>query len=334
MKLIGNGRLVLTEPIQECPHTPDANPDWQESVVLYFWEPQQECYGFFRIGHEPNRELGASIVLWKNLWVGGEYYKNCHYVPFADVERFRDGFGGGPTSRYRFDGKHHWTITDGDISARLVMEDAHPPFDFLPAQHNLGEVAANHIEAAGTVTGEVQFRGRSYSISNALAHRDHSWGPRKWESMRTHRWAPAVFGKNFVTHAVGMIGPDRTMSRFGFVMRDDTLIIPRSVDIVTLVEADGLTSRGGVVTLTLESGETIEVVYKPVAPGAFSFHRGYPCNDLLCTVTSGNHTGFGVFESGDNTLGGKERPTQELLISGIIDNGVFPFQRGSSLVRS
>jgi len=334
MELIGEGRLILTEPKDELPHVAGMHADWQESVVIYVWDAENKCYVFFRIGHEPHQGENGMTALWANIWVPGQYYKYYDALPLRDEDRLPNGFGGGGKgASYTYkNGKHHWSIHDGDISADLVMDDNHPPFDFFPAWHNLGEVASNHIEATGKVSGKIVFKGKTYVMKNAVGHRDHSWGVRKWESMHTHRWAPAIFGPDFVTHAVGMIGPDRTLTQFGYVIRDGKLYVPKKTSVACLIEADGLTNRGGVVNYSMESGEQLEVVYWNIVPSALSFHRGYPCNDPMSVVTCGTRTGFGLMENADNTMGGKERPDQKILISGYIDNGVFPYRYGTSRI--
>jgi hypothetical protein len=333
MKVIGEGRLTFTEPRDEVPHKPGSDRDWQESVVLYVWDTEQQCYVFFRIGHEPNQGASGSIAIWCNIWADGQYYKNTEALPLRAEDRLADGFGGGGKMNYRYDGKHHWTYRDGEIAADLVMEDRHAPFDFLPVHHNLGEVAANHIEATGNVSGTITFKGKTVKVSNATGHRDHSWGVRRWESMLTHRWAPAIFGPDFVTHALAMLAPDGTLTQFGYIIRDDTLIVPKDVSVVCLIEADGMTNRGGVVNYTFESGEPLEVVYRNIVPSALSFHRGYPCNDPMSIVTCGGRTGVGLMENAENTMGGKSRPRQNVLISGYIDSGIFTYRNGSHLVQ-
>jgi hypothetical protein len=38
-------------------------------------------------------------------------------------------------------------------------------------------------------------------------------------------------------------------------------------------------------------------------------------------------------ESAENSMGGKNRPRQNVLISGYIDSGIFSYQNGSHLVQ-
>lgn len=334
MKVIGQGRVTLTQVKDEYPHIPDNHPDWQESVVLQVWDAEQKCYCFFRIGHEPNQGQNGSgsLVVFSNIWVPGQYYRYCAGLPLRDEDRFANGACGGPKLRYEYDGKHHWIVSDGDVSAHLVMEDYLPAFDFFPSDHNLGEVAPHHIEAVGYVSGTIEFKGRTFQIKKALGHRDRSWGIRKWESIRGHRWGPAMFGEDFMTHALAMQAPDGTLTQFGYVYREGTFYVPNKVTIACHVEADGLSTRGGVVNFTMDSGENIEVVYKNQAPGSLSFHRGYPCNDAPASVTCGSRIGSGVLEYANKATGGSEQPKQSALVGSYVDNGIFSYRTGSSFI--
>jgi hypothetical protein len=333
MDVIGNGRCVLMNPVDEHPHEPGSDPNWQESVVIYLFDAEQQCYVFFRLGHELNRGSNGTAVIWSNIWVPGQYYKYYEDVPLQPGDRFSNGFASGSKIRYGYDGKHHWAVEDGDISADLVMEDWHQPFDFWPTRNNLAEIAPHHMEASGTITGTIKFKGKTYTIKNGIGHRDHSWGVRRWEAMLTHRWTPAIFGRDFVSHALAMMTDDGRLQQLGFVIRDNKFYVPTDVSVGCLVEADGLTNRGGNVIYTLPSGEKLEVVFWNIVPGGFSFHGGYPCFDPISVVSCGERTGFGVMECGNNTMRGKERPRQDILISGYIDNGIFPYQQGTSRIR-
>ena len=48
-------------------------------------------------------------------------------------------------------------------------------------------------EASGRINGTVQIGGRHHEI-DGLYHRDHSWGLRRWDTLRSHRWVAGAFG--------------------------------------------------------------------------------------------------------------------------------------------
>lgn len=336
MEVIGNGRMVIAKREDELPHAQTSDPNWQESVVIYLFDEEQQCYVFFRLGHEPNNKAGGpggTAVIWANIWAGGKYYKYYDDVALSPQDRLPNGFASGERIRYEYvDGNHHWTVKDGDISADLTMTDWFPAFDYWPARHNLDEIASRHQEGTGTITGTIRFQGKTFKIKKGIGHRDHSWGPRRWNAMLTHRWIPAIFGKDFISHALTMLTDDGRLESFGFVIRDGKFYVPTETVVGCLVESDGLTNRGGNVIYTMPSGEKLEIVFWNIVPGGFSFHGDYPCFDPISTVTCGDRKGFGVMECGNNTMKGGVRPKQDILVSGYIDNGVFPYRHGTSRI--
>jgi hypothetical protein len=313
---------------------PGADVNWQESVVIYLWDPEQHCYAFFRIGHEPNYGPGGTAAIWSNIWVPGYYYKYYDAVPLQPGDRFADGFASGTKIRYEYHGKHHWTVQDDEVFAELVMEDWNPAFDFWPAQNNMREIAPHHMEASGKVTGVIKFKDQTYRIGNGIGHRDHSWGLRRWETVLTHRWLPTVFGKDLMSQAVTMLTDQGELIQCGFVIRDGKLYVPTEVSVDCMLEVDGLTNRGGAVTYTLPSGEKLEMVFHNIVPGGLSWHHTFAGFDPMSVVTCGGRSGFGVMETSNNSLNGRVRPKQDILISGYIDNGIFPCRQGSSRIRA
>lgn len=340
MKVIGQGRVVSMKAADEYCHEPDSHPDWQESVVLFAWDHEQKCYFFLRIGHEPNQGATGSAVIFSNIWAAGEYYRCCETLALTKEDRFENGCSAGSKLRYEYDGRHLWSVRDGAVSADLVMDDSYmPPFNFFPAGHNLDEVAPHHIEAAGSVSGSISLNGRVFQIKNAIGHRDRSWGVRKWETIRGHRWGPAIFDQDFMAHALAMQAPDGSLTQFGYVYRDGVFHIPEQVSIVSFVEADGLTTRGGIVNFVMESGERLEFTYRNIVPGSLSFHRGYLCNDAPCKVICGERVGSGLLEYGNNAAGNAadgvvKKPRQTALLGSHVDDGIFPYQHGDSLTKS
>ncbi len=331
MKIRGNGTFQSFTPEDELAHPSGEDPNWNESVVIYVWDPTQDIYLFFRIGHESNRGPNGLRVLWNNLWVKNRYYRNYDYQDLRPEDKRKDGFGGGPNCTYTFDGQHHWQMADGDVSARLVMKDFHPGFGFWPvgAGTIVNDVARNHLEAAGTVSGVVKFEGAEYTLTNALAYRDRSWGVRKWDTMRSHTWIPVIFGQDLSLQVITWYAADRSLAKFGYVQKGDELIVPKNIDVVSFVEVDGISNRGGKIILTLDDGEKLECLYRAIGPGGTSEHHGYPVTDTLCEVelNGGERVGVGCYEAGFNAMGGTMLPNPKTLINGKMENGIYSFKK-------
>ena len=68
MEVFGGGAVVVRGPEDEGRHPVEDHPNWQESVVLVWWDLGNQVGGFFRIGHEPNDASGPATSLWSNIW--------------------------------------------------------------------------------------------------------------------------------------------------------------------------------------------------------------------------------------------------------------------------
>lgn len=329
MKVVGPGYVKFWEGVDEGPHEAESHQEWNESVVILVWDPVQNVYLDFRLGHEANRGKNGIVALWNNVWVPGKYYKRYIYPELRPEDRLPNGFGAGAFCTYTFDGRHNWTMFGDEVSVELVMEDFCPGFAFWPDKSGTlsKDIAKNHIEAPGKVNGTVIFQGKTYILKDALAFRDHSWGVRKWDTARAHRWTPAVFGPDLTVQAITWYAADKTLMKYGFVLRGDEILVPNEVDVLSFSEADGITHRGGMVKLTMESGEVFDCRFDAIGPGGVSAHHGYPAVDTPCRVTlnNGARTGVGLIQAAFNSMGGTDLPIQDSLELGCIDNGIFDY---------
>lgn len=101
-----------------------------------------------------------------------------------DARLIRDtrAFAGAPGATWRESPRQdvvfdlRWTA---DFPVHTLSEDG----SLLPDQEG-SELAygKNHLEQFGKVSGALGIGGRSWEISQAPSFRDHSWGPRIWES--------------------------------------------------------------------------------------------------------------------------------------------------------
>lgn len=329
MKVAGSGKIKFYEAHDEVSHPiPDNCEIWNESVDLAVWDTKQNVYVWFRLGHEPSRNPGLAVT-WTHICVPGKGYKYYDAYPLVEGDLTPDSMGAGNQQRYRYDGNHHWTVADDKcgVYANLVMKDFHQGFSFWP--EDIGDVmkdtAKDHIEASGTVDGSVKFQGQEFQLSNALAYRVRSWGPRVWGAFATHRWTPTLFGEDLSLQAVSWAGHDGENTKSAYVIKDGVIHVPKEVDIVCYAEIDSMTHRGGRVVLTLDSGEVMHCEYEPVAPGAICYHHNYSNLDTMCKVTLNGRQGVGIFETTCNPMGGNRKVSQKSLINARIDNGLFEY---------
>jgi len=302
-----SGSLPNTFPIDdEYTHPVGPDPLWQESVVIVWFDLKSGIGGFHRIGHEARANGGAGVAtswLFVTTLEGTRYRRHDNH-PLLPSDRTHDLFSVSGRHAMRFDGRAVWTVDHEECQLRLVAEDFTPRFDlFRHGGSVTDDFAPGHLEAAGTVTGAVTLAGRHYPVEG-LCYRDHSWGKRDWNTLLTHRWIAGTCGPQLTFNAAAWHGTDGTLRKFGIVVRDGVVAYATDIDIVVFQECDGMTHRGGRMTLTLADGEQITVEPKFI-DGSMTVHNNVACVDELCTFEYQGARGFCDFEVSTNPRAGK-----------------------------
>ena len=88
MKAIGGGKMHEYPAKDEVPHTPGKQEYWQESVVLIWWDPKNAVGGYYRIGHEPNRDGGITSI-WAAVHTPGESHYRNSVQPMTAADKFK-----------------------------------------------------------------------------------------------------------------------------------------------------------------------------------------------------------------------------------------------------
>lgn len=325
MDVIGGGEVVVRGPADEGRHAASSHEWWQESVTLIWWDLEQQVGGFHRIGHEPNLKTGPQVYLTNSLFTQSHVYRRSEFIRMQPEDQFPNGFAGGNGHcRFEFvDGKARWTLKDDTVAMDLVAKDHHTPIDIWPKGGELGkDIAPEHMEVASAVSGTVTIAGKTYNVTNGAAFRDHGWGIRHWEKIMVYRWVVGVFDASLSVFAMTFLSPDGTMSSFGLVNKDNQLIRAKTVDIVTYIEADGFTHRGGHVRLVLATGEVMELECAALQKGTVNSHHGNTWLDTFCKMTYGNKVGVCDFEIANRPFQGTHKPV--CLQKAVMENGLFP----------
>jgi hypothetical protein len=323
MRIKDGALLSLYAPEDEGHHRSGPQPDWQESVVLVWWDPKQRVGGIHRIGHETNRPEGPMAALWNVLISPAGVYRKTSYQPLlsGDSDGFLFGCGDDSCAYDVVDGCCTWTVADGEVSAKLRVEDAHAAADFYPKSGSLtDDFAPHHMEVSGRVVGELRIDGAVYPV-DAVGIRDHGWGVRNWSSLLSHRWVVGALGDGTSFYAISWHGADDSMASFGWVVRGDVVEYAKSLDILAFVEIDAASVRGGRVRIEL-SGETLDIECLAVARSQLSYHHGVACVDTLCEMRCGDQVGYGDFETTSNIQAGTRRPVR--MARGMSGDGLFP----------
>lgn len=324
MEVHGGGTAPEVGPEDEGHHPTGDDEVWQESVVLVWWDVAAEVGGMHRIGYEPNWRDGGQVSLWNNIFSADAVFKRSATIPLTDVNPTGTTFTSGDgTCQFEYTDHAIWTISEEEVQAELHVTDAHTPVDIYPKQSTLGQdFAPNHMEVGGTVRGTCTIDGRRYDV-DGLAFRDHGWGTRQWDTLLSHRWVAGALAPDFSFFAVSFHTTDDEIVGFGCVIREGVLIYAQ-VDIVAYLEVDGLTHRGGRVTMSLTTGETLVLECDALQKGAVSWIHGIACVDTMCRVTLGDRVGMCDFEMTNNALRGSHQP--RMAIGGYVENGLHRLQ--------
>lgn len=321
MKVTNGGEVLEYGPEQEGPQKPGSDPFWQDSVVLVWWDLKNQVGGMHRIGHEMNVTGGPQVTLWNYVFSPEHIFKREDRLPLRDGDRDGRRFNSGDDSCiFEYTDHPVWRINDHNVSAELHVEDHHTPVDIYPKKGAMADdVAPNHMEVAGRISGELTLMDKTYHI-DGLAFRDHGWGTRKWDVFVGHRWMAGVLTDGTMLFAQTFHSSDDQLVRFGCVIKNNTLTYATHVDILMYLEPDGLTHRGGRVEMTLSTGEEIQVECTPLQKGVVSWIHGIACVDTLCRIEHDGIEGICDFETTNNALRGSQRPG--LAINAVLENGM------------
>ena len=312
-------------PEDEHTHSPAAAEAWQESVVLIWWDFENRIGGLHRLGHEPNRNGGQAVIfsiVWTPEWVYKLVRQDFPLNPQTERST-RMMAGGNGALHYDYDGVIRWRIEQDEVSLSLAVTDYHAPLNpFTKVGDMAKDMASDHTEASGTVSGHVVMKGKRYEVRNALAYRDHSWGIRNWEMIKAHRWLVGNLGPDFNFCVIAYLDANQKFSRFGYLLREGKLQYCAKVESVTYIEDDAFTHRGGVITMTLEDGEKVVVTCEPLAKGMYAWAHHIATLDTLCRATCGKYSGFCDYEITGNYMQGTVKPMNAL--NAYRDDGIFP----------
>jgi len=287
--------------VDEGTHRPSSQAFWQESLFFCWWDEAAGIGGIHRLGQEPNQ---GKTNYWHGLFTadGLRYRSIVHSLDMVEGDRQPMEMRSGPQSfRFTEDGDFI-TYSEADTSLNLRFEGYYPMCEVW--KHGTGgaverDMAANHFENSGRVSGIVTMAGREYRVDGQF-HRDHSWGLREWAQMYGHRWAIGTAGPDLSFAGAVMLGT-KDVTEGGFVIRNGIRIAADRVDFVVFLEADGVSHRGGEVTFYLEDQTDVTIRFESIG-GFIADHRGMYLTDQLCRFQSSlGHKGFGLLEASINT---------------------------------
>ncbi len=294
----------------DCPHPPGEDKSWQESALFVWHDLELGVGGFWRLGQEP-------VV---------EALNSCFGVFTAEGARFRSNVT-GEAMRKPDRGDTHMGWGDAlrvdldtlaidacfpDLEAKLRFQDFHPRYDYmaLVSGGSAPEGMGHHFEVAGEMTGDIRIGDQTFRI-NALGYRDRSWGSRSWNTLRSTRWWPCVFGPDLSIHQLSAVTETGQHIRFGYVLRDGEAYAVTDHNILATTEDDGVSPMSGYSHLKLDNGEIMELSCD--RSDAILMHvRGYSAIECIGRARLGDRFGMSNLEVSTNPAGGDMLPAVTL----------------------
>jgi hypothetical protein len=89
---------------------------------------------------------------------------------------------------------------------------------------------------------------------DGLGLRDHSWGPRYWQAIKSYRWLNCTFGPDFGIMVSEVSPTEESRIQTGVIVRGESLERMTSVDIQTEFQPDTPYHRRITADLGLENG--------------------------------------------------------------------------------
>lgn len=261
-------------------HPRDPNDrTWTETMFVPFSIPEHNIFGNVYVLARPNVGVCTSSIL-----IGQGFCHQPYEIDFTDPqvhlpcpESFRkfdlpNGLSVNTPNPREYDATYRNVL--GACSFDLSFRALHEPFDpGDPAQNPLlekdrstgdtrhgDEWENGHFEVKGHITGELELRGKKYTI-DCYDGMDHSWGPRLETGTRSVAWVSVNFGPELAMHLAVLISINAgkvtyERLRFGFVSRNGEVRPIVAADITA--EHTSMLAISNHIVATDDRGETYE----------------------------------------------------------------------------
>ncbi len=309
VKIIGN-----VEPRDDYTHPLGPEKNFNESVYFNFFDRQLGRGGFLRIGNRANEgyaevtvvvyepggaalfDFGRPKIAHNDAWNAG----GLAVEVLVPGEKLRTTFDGqvllladpramaDPGRAFKESPKRRLTLD-------LIHEGVGPIYGWVGTATSTDQFTRSHYEQHMRVSGTLSLDGGPALAIAGHGLRDHSWGPRYWQSTPSYRWITGNFGDD-----LGMLLSVIGGRKGGVLQRGDELIPVVDVDLETDYEPGTKFHRSLRARVKLANGEEHQVVgtVKGFIPlrnrrSGMSTHIGEGMTEY---VLDGDRVGYGLSE--------------------------------------
>ena len=271
VNIVGN-----VKPEDDYTHPLGPEENFNESVYFNFFDPGVGRGGFIRMGNRANEGHAEMTIIVFNP--DGSAFFNYKK---PDISHNDEWNAGGARVEVVTPGETIRTIYEGSALHMANPRDMQDPSSAFksnpfkklkvdlthtgvgPLYGHVGEpgdgndFARAHYEQHMHVEGTIEIEGEAPIQLSGNGLRDHSWGPRYWQSIRSYRWITGNFGDDLGI-VLSIVG-DRMGGMFH---KGDEFIKVESIHLDTQYEPNTRFHTGFTVKVELAGGVKHEIVAK------------------------------------------------------------------------
>ena len=206
--IIGN-----IKPSDDYPHPLGPEKNFNESVYFNFFDRERNRGGFVRIGNRANERQaemtvivynpdGSALFNYKRPEISSNDGWNAGGLSVEiqkPFERIRTLYQGSAVyladpRAMKDPGKAFKENPHKKLRIDLIHEGVGPVYGHVGKPGDGNDFARAHYEQHMRVSGEIEIEGEPAVAIRGHGLRDHSWGPRYWQSTPSYRWITGNFG--------------------------------------------------------------------------------------------------------------------------------------------
>jgi hypothetical protein len=323
------GSLSMVPPSDEYMHEVDAASNFNESMYFNVYDAAGSLAAFFRLGNRPNEghaEMtvavylpdGSAAFMYDRPAISGNERFDAGGLAFTVDEPFARlgvAYDGevlelanplallDPKAAFK-------TSPRTSCRVELRVSDVAPAWggELGTSDALLDDFWRGHYEAHSRVTGTIAVGDRSWTV-DGYGLRDHSWGPRTWQSIWWYRWLTAnVERDGFILSLIG--SPSGSPRVGGAVLLDGRYEPALDVTVESAWSDDGLHQSLEVQVRTASA--THEIAGRVLSMIPLRHRREGPDGPEVARIgegltewTWGGRTGYGLSEYLDRTVDGR-----------------------------
>jgi hypothetical protein len=258
----------------EKTHVPTMEADFNESMYLNYFDENQRIGGFLRVANRPNEGVaevtnttylpdGSVLFSYQKPAIQGNHTFEAGGMKFEVIQPFQQlglSYQGtvfhfidpevlkDPKKAYTTSPQFNFRIAFNVTGLGAIHDNVDRRSDALQEVHYWKE----HYEQVIGIEGEIQYGDHCHSLKG-FGLRDHSWGPRTWQSPKYYRFLSAVFDEQTAFGLMYLATTSDRLSKKGFLSTPDGVFDLKDIRIET--EHTGSDRYHNRIHLQLDAGE-------------------------------------------------------------------------------